>query len=148
MNLGFVVNNMGNSERNYELLKLIDKISDKNNDIAPYIFFQNVVPPVSQPNCLMMNILGITNFSGKVVAMDLESAQIVFNNNANTENWLFLWDLPWLYNVINYVACLDMLKNFKLVVRSEEHKSIVENYTGFNNIYLATDMDNLLTCLT
>lgn len=148
MNLGFVVNDIGNSERNYKLLKLIDKIPDKNNDIIPYIFFQNIAPPAVEPSCLMMNILGITNFSGKVVAMDLESAQVVLNNNANTENWLFLWDLPWLHNVINYVSCLDILKNFNLIVRSEEHKLIIENYTGSNNIYLVKDMDDLLTCLT
>lgn len=148
MNLAFIVQSLGVSEQNYDLTILVEKINSETNKIAPYIFFQNLFPPLANPKCVTMNISGLSNFSGKTVCFDLQTAQTVHNNNSNTENWLYLWDLPWLGNVLHYTACLDLLSNFKIVARSESHKRNIENFTGRSDIYLAKDMDELYTCLT
>lgn len=148
MNLGFVVNNLGNSEKIYDLLNFVKKIPEINNKVNPCIFFQNTMPPLADPSCLSMNILGISNFTGKVVALDIESAQAVYNNNAVTDNWLYLYDTPWLSNVINYHGCIEIMKAFKIVVKNKTQKDIVKNFTGFDNIYVAEDMETLLKCLT
>jgi hypothetical protein len=148
MNLGFVVNNLGNSEKIYDLLNFVKKIPEINNSINPCIFFQNAFPPLSDPNCLTMNILGISNFTGKVVAFDIESAQAVYNNNSITENWLYLYDLPWLSSVVNYEGCLEIMRAFKIVVKSKSQQEIVKNFTGFDNVYIAENMEALLKCLT
>jgi hypothetical protein len=95
-----------------------------------------------------MNISGLSSFDGKVVCFDLNSSESVYNNNSNTENWLYLWDLPWLGNLLNYTACLNLLNKFKIVARSESHKQNIENFTGRSDIYLAKDMDELYKCLT
>lgn len=148
MNIGFLVNNIGNSEQTYEIFKLINKISQASNRLTPYIFFQNIINQFSQPSCLSMNITGISNFRGTVVAFGLDSAQILKNNNSNTDNWVVLWDIPWLYNVINYPVSIDILKDFKIIVRSDDHKEIVKNFTGRDDIFVATNTDELLKCLT
>jgi hypothetical protein len=147
MNLGIVVNNLGNSEQTYEILDLVNRISEKDNKIVPQIFFQNVVNQMMQPTCLSMNITGVSNFKGIAVAFGLDSAQVLSNNNSRTDNWLVLWDLPWLYNVINYPICIQLMKNFKIIVRSEDHKEVVKNFTGRDDIFVAKNADELLTCL-
>ena len=148
MNLGFVVNNLGNSEKSYDLLNFVKKIPDINNKVNPFIFFQNALPPLTDPDCLTMNILGISNFTGKVVALDIESAQAVYNNNSITENWLYLYDVPWLNSVVNYQGCLEIMTAFKIIVKSKSQTEIVKNFTGLDNIYVAEDMEALLKCLT
>jgi hypothetical protein len=148
MNLAFIVNNLGVSEQNYQIINLVEKINKTTNHAIPHIFFENLAPPLVNPNCLTMNISGLSNFGGKVVCFDINSAQSVYNNNSNTENWLYLWDLPWLGNLLHYTACLNLLSEFKIVARSESHKQNIENFTGRSDIYLAKDMDELYKCLT
>lgn len=148
MNIGLVVNNLGNSEQSYEVIQLANKISETSNSLVPSIFFQNIMSNILEPSCLCMNITGISNFKGKVVAFGLDSASVIVNNNTNTENWLVLWDIPWLYAVINYPNCIEILKRFKIIVRSQSHKDIVENYTGRNDIQVFEDMNELIKCLT
>jgi len=147
MNLGIVVNNLGNSDQSLEVINLINYINEKDNKVSPCIFFQNNIPNIVDPNCLTMNISGLSNFKGKVVAFGLDSAQIVNENNSPTENWLFLWDLPWLYTVMSYEICQRMLSNFKILVRSESHKNNVENYTGRKDIQVIDTLDDLYKCL-
>ena len=148
MNIGFVVNNLSNSEQNYELLKLISSMNDKSNKAVPYIFFQNMFPPVGEPNCLAMNILGLSNFQGKLVAFGIDSAQTVAQNNSPTENWIFLWDIPWLTTPVNYAACIDLLNKFNILVRSESHKAILENFIPNKKVTVVKDMEDLVQCLT
>lgn len=147
MNLAFIVNNLGNSEKIYNLLNLINKINAESNKVIPSIYFQNVYPSIADVNCLCMNISGISNLKGQTVSFDLESAHIVVNNNMNTTNWLYLWDIPWTHAVVHYPICLELLNKFKIVARSESHKKVIENFTGRSDIYLAKDMDELYKCL-
>lgn len=148
MNIALIVNNLGNSEQSYEVLQLASKLSEANNTLSPCIFFQNTIPSILEPPCLCMNITGISNFKGKAVAFGMDSASIVINNNTNTENWLVLWDIPWLYTIMNYEACISILSSFNIVVRSESHKKIVENYTGRNDIKVLDDLSELIKCWT
>lgn len=147
MNLSFVVNNLGNSEQNYQMIKLINNIIVKSNKIIPNIFYSNITPPIIPVNCLHMNISGLSGIDGKTISFDVDSALIVNNTGTPTENWLYLWDLPWLYSITNYPLCLDLLSKFKLVVRSESHKSNIENFTGRTDIIVAKDMEEFYSCL-
>ena len=148
MNIGLVVNNLGNSEQSYEVIQLANKMSETSNSLVPSIFFQNIMPNVLEPTCLCINITGLSNFKGKIVAFGLDSANIVANNNTNTENWVVLWDIPWLHSIINYSVCVEILKKFKIAVRSESHKNIVQNYTGRSDIQVIENINELIKCLT
>lgn len=147
MNLGFVVPNLANSDMAYELLNFVNPLGDTRNDIAVSVFTQNVMPPVIQPGCLMMNISGLAGYRGKVVAIGLDSADILYKNNSNTDNYLLFWDLNWLYNVMNYEVCIDLLKHFKIFARSESHKEAIRNLTGRNDITVIKSFEDLLPCL-
>jgi hypothetical protein len=147
MNLGFIVNNLGGCEQNFEILNLVTSIGAETNNISPYIFYQNLIPPMTPPNCFMMNIVGVSNFTGTAVCFNLDTAQILLYNNSHTDNWLFLWDIPWLTQVMAYDVCLDILSKFKIVVRSESHQTVVKNFTNREDIYIAKNMEELYKCL-
>ena len=107
----------------------------------------NTLPPIVIPNCLAMNISGLSNYNGTVVAVGIEAADIVRKNNSNTTNWLYMWDIVWMTNIVNYKTCIDILNDFKIVARSESHKKIIENYTGRKDILIAEDISELYKCL-
>jgi hypothetical protein len=145
MNIGFVINNIGNSELALDMLQSINGIKD--NKISPCVFYQNLVPPVVNPNCLFMNLSGLSNYSGKLVAMDLESASIIYKNNQKSENWLYIWELEWLSNTVNYNQCMNILDNFKIVTISDTYKKIISNYSGRDDIIVVKNVGELLKCL-
>ena len=147
MNIGFVLNNIGNSEFNYELITSLNKLKDTTNQISPCIFYQNIVPPVITPCCFLMNLSGLSNYYGKLVVSEIEGANIVNSNNPTTENWYYFWDIEWFDNLINYEAYVNLLSNFKLVVRSESYKTILRNFTGREDILVAGTTEELLKCL-
>jgi hypothetical protein len=148
MNIGFVVKNLGNSEMSHDLIKTIGKISDESNRITPYIFFQDLIPSVMTPYCMTMNSTGLSSFTGDVVAIDIESAMVLYNNISNTDNWIYFYNIHWLNAVVNFELCSKVLENFKIVARSESHKKIIRNFTGRDDIYIAKDMNGLFECLT
>lgn len=148
MNIGFVVNNLANSELSYDLLSSLHSQSGKSNNESYYIFYQNISPPVVNLPCVGMNITGVSNFTGKLIACGLDSAIIVDSNNSNTENYLYLWDLPWLHSVTNYAVCVSLLNKFKIFVRSESHKQNLYNYCGIENVTVAENFNEVLKCLT
>ncbi len=143
MNIGFVVNNLGNSELTYDLIKEINN----NSDVSSNIFFQNHLPPIIIPECLSMNISGLSGFRGKAVAFDLQSAAIIDETNCKTENILYLYNLEWLHNIINYKLCLDLLNKFKIYARSQSHKAVIENFTGRKDVEVVQSIKELFECL-
>lgn len=148
MNIGFVINNLANSEFSYELLNQLHKETEKSNSNSYYIFYHNIMPPVMNIPCLAMNLTGLNGFQGKAVAFNIDSAEVLGKNNSHTDNYLFLWDLPWLSNVLNYEACLELLNKFKLIVRSQSHKDNLYNYCGREDIIVVNNMEELFKCVT
>jgi|LakMenE01Jun11ns_1017448.scaffolds.fasta_scaffold9286384_1 hypothetical protein len=142
MNLGFVVNNLGNSELNYDLLKEINS----RPEISQCIFFQNHMPSILIPECLTMGVYGLSNFKGVAVAFDLQSASIISQTNCKTKNYLYLYNIEWLYASINYQAAIELLKNFTIFARSESHKKIIENYCG-QEVKVVKSIKGLIECL-
>jgi len=147
MNIAFVIDNLANSQIAYEVIQFVNSCTKKKNNINPMIFFQNNAPPVINPACMSMNISGLSGFRGIAVAVGLESLDIVEKNNSSTKNWLFVWDLQWLHSTVDYCRCLEALKHFNIVCRSESHKKVVKNFTGRNDIFVAYDADGLYECL-
>lgn len=144
MNIFFIVDNLSNSELSYDLIYNINE--SKNESYS--IFFQNHMPPIIQPECLTMNINGLSSATGIAVAFDLASAMIIKNTNCNSEKVLYLYNMEWLYNALDYILVREILDNFKIFVRSESHANIVKNFIGNNQVYIAESMKEFFTCLS
>lgn len=142
MSIAYIVNNLGNSELNYDLIKEINS----RPDISQCIFFQNHMPQIIIPECLTMSIYGLSGFKGKAVAFDLQAASIINQTNCKTENFLYLYNLEWLYVTINYPLAVELLDNFKIFARSESHKRVIENYCSAE-VEVVDSIKGLIECL-
>jgi hypothetical protein len=148
MNIAFIIDNLANSQVSYDLVSFVNGFTKRSNDYNPVIFFQNNLPPVISPACMSMNISGLSGFTGTAVAIGLDSMDMLYKNNSRTDNWVLFWDIQWLDAVVDFCACINILKDFKIVARSESHRKIIKNFTGRDDIYLINNMDELYTCLT
>lgn len=135
---GFVANNLIKSELSDKLIKL----SKKDNSFV--IFLQNIQSAMDYQNCAIMNVTYLNGFDGKIIALDIDSAYLVNQSNLNAEKIILLWNLEWLYNILNYTEIVQLLDSFKIYVKSESHKKIVENFTGRGDINLIEDLEELL----
>lgn len=142
MSVAFIVNNLGNSELNYDLIKEINS----RPDICSSIFFQNHMPSVLTPECLTMTVHGLSGFKGKAVAFDLQGASVIDQTNCKTDNFIYMYNLEWLYTTINYALATDLLSKFKIFARSDSHKKIIENYCD-NEVVVVKSIKGLFECL-
>lgn len=135
---GFVANNLIKSELSDKLIKL----SKKDNSFV--IFLQNIQSAMDYQNCAIMNVTYLNGFDGKIIALDIDSAYLVNQSNLNAEKIILLWNLEWLYNILNYTEIVQLLDSFKIYVKSESHRKIVENFTGRGDINLIEGLEELL----
>lgn len=147
MNIAFVVDSLSNSDLSYSCIKMVNKmVSD--NTVSPIIFYQNLYPPAIKPMCLTMNINAVSAYTGIIIATDLHTADIIGKNNSRCEKWLYLWNIDWLTQVINYETAIDLLKNFKIIVRDYESQYAVKNYCGKGSTILPEfEWSKLQECL-
>lgn len=147
MNIAFVVDSLSNSDLSYSCIKMVNGlVSD--NTVSPIIFYQNLYPPIIRPMCLYMNINAVSAYSGIVIATDLHTADIVSKNNSRCDKWLYLWNIDWLTQVVNYEVAIELLKEFKIIVRDEAAQYIVKNYCGKDSIVLPDlEWSKLQECL-
>jgi hypothetical protein len=85
MNVTFLLNNLGNSDLTYNCLNLISELSS-DNTVSTGIIYKNLLPQLSKPKCITMNISALSYINGNVIAMDLETADILMKNRSNTTN--------------------------------------------------------------
>lgn len=142
MSIAYVVNNLGNSELNYDLLNEVNS----RPDISQCIFFQNHMPSIIIPECLTMSVYGLSGFKGKAVAFDLQAASVIDQTNCKTENFLFLYNLEWLYTPINYPLAVELLSKFNVFARSESHKRIIENFCD-TEVQVVDSIKGFIECL-
>lgn len=143
MSFSFVVNNLSNSELSYDLIRAVNNNSEFSNNI----FFQNNLPPIIQPECLTMNLTGLSGLTGATVSFDLECASVVDAANINTKNYLYLYDLEWLYKPINYVQARDLMSRFTIFARSETHANVISNFID-KEVKIVYSIEELFKCLT
>lgn len=143
MSLSFVVNNLGNSELSYKLIKAVNS----HPEISSNIFFQNNLPTVIQPECLTMNLTGLAGLTGSAVAFDLESAMIIDSANINTKNYLYLYDLEWLFRPIDFVVARRLMDKFNVFAKSDSHAVVISNFLN-KRVPVVESIEELFRCLS
>lgn len=143
MNISFVVNNLGNSEMAFDLISTINKHPEHSNSI----FYQNILPPVIEPQCLATNLTSLYAISGTAVAFDLECAQTLVSAGTPTRNILYLYDLEWFFKPINFVVARDLMSKFEVYATSNKHADILANYLN-KPVGAFETFERLYKCLT
>ena len=143
MKIGCVVNNLANSEINYQMIKFFNQ----NKNYSPYIFICNHITPIINPEFYTGNITTLSNFNNKVIVFDLECLDLVKSSKINGDIYIYLQEMEWLYKNINYEKAISLLSNVKIAVRSDSHKNIVSNYLGDSEVRVFEKFEDFMLCL-
>lgn len=143
MNISFIVNNLGNSELTFDLISTVNAHPEHSNAI----FYQNILPPVIEPQCLATNLTSLNAITGTAIAFDLESAQALDASGTPTKNVLYLYDLEWFYKPINFLVAKNLMSRFKIYTVNDKYASILANYLN-EPVSVCETMEKLYKCLT
>jgi|JI10StandDraft_1071094.scaffolds.fasta_scaffold98623_3 hypothetical protein len=130
MNIGIILPHLVPSQLTFEVEKVIRENSEQYNFT---VFYENLFAIYKYPSCPVMNISELKYFrKGRVVSFDISAANKTLKSVNAIEPVLYLYDLEWLRGKNDYVNNVSLLRKIKLITRSEEYKTLVENYTNSN----------------
>ena len=136
-----LIENLGASQYSHSLIKNFNELS-KNNDVY---FFSKVPPMITSNICFsVMNIYNMNNFHGNIFATNIEDASILKKLTSKSKKFLYLWDIEWIRQPQDFYKNIEVLKSkdINLVVRSESHALIVENYVNKQVDYILEDWNH------
>lgn len=125
MKFMFVVDHLAYNQSNYAIFNEINRMSsDVNAAIVPL----NASNKMMDVNAAIMNVSEISEFSdGVMIATTIEQAAEILSAANNSIKVLYLWDLDWMFNLVDYEYLYDVLNDPKLniFVRSATHADAV-----------------------
>lgn len=132
MKIMTVVGDMAFSEKNYSIMSEINRETSLNAREAS-ICYLNASSKVVPTNFATFNPSEIGTFkNGMLIATCLDSLISVQKSAMNNIKVLYLWDLSLIQNNFMYSHVYDTLKEFKIVIRSEEYKKIIDRLFDTN----------------
>jgi hypothetical protein len=128
--IGFLVSNLGASQLSFSLIKSFNYIVDNYSDIDPIVFqgTWQKLPLIAK--FMILEQKQSFSFNGNLIATDLDTANKLLGCPNKYEKYFYIWNLQWLTLGQFYHRELSKIynnKDLKLIVRSQEHKKIVEN---------------------
>ena len=85
------------------------------------------------------------------IATDLISADMLLKSNTASDKYLYLWDIDWITNPVNFSVACDILLDdrLKLIARSDSHATIINNFCNkqLDGILDNWDIDELMRIL-
>jgi len=147
MNIAAVIEDLAISQKSFYLIKAFNKGID-NTDNSFGVFYQRPSIPPIEPlfGCKLTAYLA--SFEGVVIPTTLKEAEICLKSTNKTRIFLYLWDLSWLENSINFSKAMDILRNEKtnIIARSASHAKCIENFCNKTPIGIVDnwDMDDMM----
>ena len=129
INIAAVVNDLSPSQKTFYLIKSFNKFIEDVN-ICPSVFQSRSCNPVIQPlfSCKMTS--SFSSYKGVAISTNLEDAELTLRASNNTDKYLYLWDLSWIYTPVKFSKAMEILRNdnLKIIARSDSHASVIENF--------------------
>lgn len=128
MKFMIVTDHTAYSQSNYEIFNEVNRLNT-NCSIVPF----NVTNKCMNLNAPILNVSEISPFSdGVLIATTIEQAGEILSAVNNSRKVLYLYDLDWMFNVINYEYLYEILNHPKLemFVRSPLHADAVLEITN------------------
>jgi hypothetical protein len=138
MKISTVIDNIGPSQNSFYLIKEFNKLTkDVNNSCS--VFINRITSPVTKPLFPCLSIAFFQEYSGTVIATTLKEAETVLKTSNNTEKYLYLWEMEWLTGAINHKTACDIMKNFKIIARSDSHAKVIKNFSNIEPVGIVDD---------
>ena len=142
-----ILDGLGPSQKSFYMIKEFNKAAAM-KDISACAFYKKPSMPVIRPYFSCRNIAFLSGYHGAAIATTLDEANILLKSHNNSKKYLYLWDLEWLVNPVNFSAACDILLDNRLniIARSESHASVINNFCNKEIIGIVDNwnMDQLL----
>ena len=141
MKIMVIIDHLAFSDRAFSVLKEINDIVEKSLDEVS-ICCLNLSNKVIRPECAVFNPSEIACFyDGLMISTSIETAKLACKSKNNSKHMLYLWDIDFLFSSYDYNTVYDLFNSQLVVVKSEEHRKIINNL--FNVATVVMDRLNL-----
>jgi hypothetical protein len=134
MNIGIVVPHIGSSQISFYAIKEIHKLAHQGYEHDLVLFFEQLTPPLLQPQCATMCVNELMSFKGILITTNIENTIMTLSRNSRSNNQIifYVWDLDWMRPgknnfLYNYRAFSE---STKVIARSQKHALAIENYSN------------------
>ena len=123
------VNDLGPSQKSFYLIKEFNR-AGTTPVISTSIFYNRAAIPVTRPLFSCSNMSFFSGYHGHAISTTLSEAEVLLKSSNNSTKYLYLWDIDWLNNPVNYGAAINILcdPRLQLMSRSDYHATIIENF--------------------
>lgn len=124
-----VVGDLGPSQSNFYMIKEFNKACSL-KELSLSTFYARPAATIIRPYFSCRNISFLSGYHGVAIATTLTTADTLLKSCNNSQKYLYLWDLEWLNNMVNFeAACKIMLDNrLSIIARSESHAQVIDNF--------------------
>jgi hypothetical protein len=129
--IGIVLNNLASSQAAFYAIVRANQLLKSRSDIDFALFIEQPAQICVQPNFAVFPVVDSYNWSGDLIATDLNNAQIVANTVGAGRKFFYIWDLEWLrFNPRqSYEALATVYRDnrLQLITRSKHHQRFIAN---------------------
>ena len=124
-----IMHDFGPSQKSFYMIKEFNKLAAL-KDFSMSAFYSRPSMPVTKPFFSCRNISFLSGYNGMAIATSLQDADILLKSHNNSTKYLYLWDMEWLKNPLEFSVACDILsdKRLNLIARSESHASVINNF--------------------
>lgn len=126
------VNNISYSQLNLHVFDYINKYNSNSCEDISIVSIDQTIP-FMDINTSIFTISSLDYFyDGAIIAFTIDNAKKILSSKNNSHKVLFLYDLDWMFNIIEYDDLYEILSNkkLKLIVRHESHVGPVKNLSN------------------
>jgi hypothetical protein len=140
--LGIVVNNLGPSQMNFDIIRQTNGFLSASALADVIVFYENLQRPCLPMSFACMQVAEAWGFDGALIATNLSTAEKVLRCPSSRKRLFYLWDLEWLRLQQKHYRSLQATyahPDLTLITRNEDHKKVVENAW---NVRVAATIDD------
>ena len=141
MKIGFLISQYGDNELAKTFISSANRFLCDSSGVDIIGFVANQMKPISHPIFATMNLNEAFDYDGIVVATTIDLALKLARFPGPTKRYLYLWELMWTR--YGFEELMGLFHNPKLtvVLRTEQHKEIVEKCWNCNVDWVIPDFD-------
>lgn len=128
MRIAAILDELALSQNSFYMLKNFNELS-KNLDNNVYCFYQNLShKPIAAAFSIMHVYYANYFHNGLMIATDLATLKTMSKIVNSSNRYFYVWDLEWLRSPQPFMETVSLVKDVKLIARSEYHAQVISNY--------------------
>ena len=130
------------SQNSFYLIKEFNKLQS-DNQYSPVCFYNNLSATPVKTHFACMNISYYSHFDGVTITTSIDTANTAIKTNNNSKKFLYLWDMEWLRNPMDFNYVNSGLSNddIAIISRSNSHSDLINNYCNKEVAGVVQDWD-------